>query len=387
MTPIEIVPVDRDRRGIRRFLEVPYRIYRGDPHWVAPLLMDLAKVFTPANPLFEHAEMTLWVARRDGVDVGRIMGLLDHAHNRAHQEATGFFGFFESINDPAVSHGLFETVRAWAGDKRLQRLVGPANPTTNDECGLLVHGFDSPPVFMMPYNPAYYPDLLAAEGFTKIKDLLAFYVDIAGSPLDRLARIADRTRRRHPELTFRPVRRKTLDADLSKVKEVYNAAWEENWGFVPMTDPEVNFMAERLKPLLEEGLVWLVESPTEPVAFMLALPDFNEALQPLRGRLLTPALLKFLPYLFRWKSTRLCRVLTLGIKIPYRGQGLEAVMLDEGFKVGLRLGFRGAEASWVLEDNTAMCRFMEIFGARAYKTYRLYARSLAGSSPRAAPPH
>jgi hypothetical protein len=371
-----MVPLARDRRGIRRFLDVPYRIYRDDPHWVAPLRLDLAKVFTAANPLFEHAEMALWVARRGGVDVGRVMGLLDHAHNRAHQEATGFFGFFESVNDAGVSRCLFDTVRAWARDKGLTRLVGPTNPTTNDECGLLVAGFDSPPVFMMPYNPAYYADLVAAEGFRKIKDLLAFYLDIAGSPLDRLARIAARTRRRHPELTFRPVRRRTLDADLAKVKEVYNEAWEENWGFVPMTDAEVNFLAARLKPLLEEGLVWLVESPTGPVAFMLAMPDFNEALQPLQGRLLSPGLLSFLPYLLRWKSTRLCRVITLGIKVPYRGQGLEAVMLDEGFKVGLRLGFTGAEASWVLEDNAAMCRFMEIFEARAYKTYRLYAQAI-----------
>lgn len=372
----QIVPLARDRRGIRRFLDVPYRIYDGDPNWVAPLRLDLAKVFTEANPLFEHAEMALWVARRDGADVGRIMALLDHAHNRAHDERAAFFGFFECIHDASVSRGLFDAVRTWARGQGLNRLVGPTNPTTNDECGLLVNGFDSPPTFMMPYNPAYYAELVAGEGFRKLKDLLAFYLDIAGSPLDRLARIAARTRKRHPELTFRPVRRRTLDADLSKVKEVYNAAWEENWGFVPMTDPEVNFLAARLKPLLEEGLVWLVESPTEPVAFMLAMPDFNEALQPLRGRLLTPSLFKFLPYLFRWRSTRLCRVITLGIKTPYRGQGLEAVMLDEGFKVGLRLGFRGAEASWVLEDNTAMCRFMEIFDARPYKTYRLYEQAV-----------
>lgn len=372
----QIVPLARDRRGIRRFLDVPYLIYDGDRNWVAPLRLDLAKVFTKANPLLEHAEMALWVARRDGADVGRIMGLLDHAHNRAHEERTGFFGFFECINDAGVSRELFDAVRMWARGHGLNRLVGPTNPTTNDECGLLVNGFDSPPTFMMPYNPAYYAELVAGEGFRKLKDLLAFYLDIAGSPLDRLARIAARTRKRHPELTFRPVRRRTLDADLSKVKEVYNAAWEENWGFVPMTDAEVNFLAARLKPLLEEGLVWLVESPTEPVAFMLAMPDFNEALQPLRGRLLTPSLFKFLPYLFRWRSTRLCRVITLGIKTPYRGQGLEAVMLDEGFKVGLRLGFRGAEASWVLEDNTAMCRFMEIFDARPYKTYRLYEQAV-----------
>lgn len=373
---IEIQPVARSRAGIRRFLEVPYRIYADDPRWVAPLLYDLSKVFTAANPLFEHAEMQLWVARREGVEVGRIAALRDHEHLRIHQDGTAFFGFFESVNDPEVTRGLFGAVRSWARERGAGRLMGPTNPTANDECGLLVRGFDSPPVFMMPYNPAYYVELVEGEGLRKAKDLLAFYVDIARSPLDRLGRIAEKTRRRYPELTFRPVRRRTLDGDLAKVKEVYNEAWEENWGFVPMTDAEINFLAARLKPLLEEGLVWVVESPTETVAFMLALPDFNEALQPLRGRLCTPRLLRFLPYLFRWKSTRLCRVLTLGIKERYRGRGLEAVMLTEGFKVGLRLGFQGAEASWVLEDNEPMCRMMEAFAATVYKTYRLYEQPL-----------
>lgn len=375
-SPIQIQPLARSRAGIRRFLEVPYGLYAHDPCWVAPLLYDLRKVFTDANPLFTHAEMQLWVAVRDGVDVGRVAALLDHEHLRVHQDGTVFFGFFESVPEAAVTRDLFAAVRTWARARGAKRLVGPANPTANDECGLLVKGFDTPPLFMMPYNPAYYVDLLDGEGFRKAKDLLAFYVDIARSPLDRLGRIAAKTRRRHPELTFRPVRRKTLDADLAKVKEVYNEAWEENWGFVPMTDAEVNFLAARLKPLLEEGLVWVVESPTEPVAFMLALPDFNEGLQPLRGRLCTPKILKFLPYLLRWKSTRLCRVLTLGIKQPYRGRGLEAVMLTEGFATGRRLGFVGAEASWVLEDNVAMCRMMEVFSATAYKTYRLYEQSL-----------
>ncbi len=373
--PIEILPLARDGRGLRRFLRVPYRIYDGDPHWVAPLMFDLRKVFLDSNPLFEHAHLQLWVACQNGADVGRIMGLVDDTHNRVHGERAAFFGFFESVEDPEVGRALFETFHAWARSQESTRLVGPTNPTSNDECGLLVKGFDSPPAFMMPYNPAYYEPMVMAAGYRKAKDLLAFYVDIAGSPLDRLARIAAKARKRHPELSFRPVRRRTLDADLAKVKEVYNEAWEENWGFVPMTDGEINFLAERLKPLLEEGLVWVVESPTEPVAFMLALPDFNEALQPLKGRLLTPALLKFLPYILRWRSTRLCRVMTLGTKKRYRGLGLEAVMLDEGFKVGLRLGFKGAEASWILEDNTAMCRFMEIFSAPAYKTYRLYERA------------
>jgi hypothetical protein len=372
----EIVPLSRSSRDVRRFLNVPYGIYAPDSPWVAPLLFDLKKVFTNTNPLFEHAEMQLWVARRGATDVGRIAAILDREHNRVQSVAAAFFGFFESINDPAVSGALLAAASGWARARGLGRMLGPMNPTTNDECGLLVDAFDSPPAFMMPYNPPYYADLLLADGFRKAKDLLAFYIDLAESPLDRFNRVAEKTRRRNPELVFRPVRRKTLGADLAKVKEVYNTAWEDNWGFVPMTDGEINFMAARLKPLLVEGLVWLVESPSGPVAFMLAMPDFNEALKPLRGHLLTPQIMHFLPYALGWKGTRHCRVITMGVKAEYRGRGLEAVMLAEGFKTGFRLGFKSAEASWVLEDNLPMCRFMEIFGGRVYKTYRLYERDV-----------
>ncbi len=373
--PVEIVPLARDRGGIRRFLRVPYALYPPDSLWVAPVEMDLVKVFTDANPLFAHAEMQLWVARCDGRDVGRIAGIWDRHYTLRHAEPTAFFGFFESVHDPAVSGALLAAVNDWACARGLQRLLGPMNPTNNDECGLLVDGFHEPPAFMMPYNPPYYAALLEADGFRKAKDLLAFFVDLADAPLARLFRLAEKTRRRWPELIYRPVRRRTLTGDLARIKAVYNAAWEDNWGFVPMTDAEINFMAARLKPLLVEGLVWLVETPHDgPVAFMLALPDFNEALKPLRGRLLRPALLRALPYLLGWRGTRNCRVLTLGVTREYRGRGLEAVMLAEGFKVGLRLGFKTAEASWVLEDNLPMRRFMEIFDGRVNKTYRLYER-------------
>ncbi|MCP5519981.1 MAG: N-acetyltransferase [Verrucomicrobiales bacterium] len=371
---IRVTPVACDRRGIARFLRVPYGIYDGDPNWVAPLVMDLQLVFQPRNPLFDHAEMQLWVAERDGRDVGRIMGLEERSHNEVHGERTAFFGFYESVDDPGVAGLLFEAVRDWAKARGLTRLLGPTNPTTNDECGLVVDGFDSPPLFMMPYNPRYYVDQFESEGFTKAKDLLAFHIDIAGSPHDRLNRLAALCLKRNPGLRWRPVKKQTLKADLARIKEVYNAAWEDNWGFVPMTDAEIDFLAARLKPLLVPGLVCLMEHEGRPVAFMLAAPDFNEALQPLRGRLMSPALPRFLTYVFGWRSTRLCRVITLGAVKGWRGKGLEAVMLSEGFKVGFDLGFQAAEASWVLEDNVAMCRVIETMGGRVYKTYRLYER-------------
>jgi hypothetical protein len=373
---IQVVPLSRRSRDVMRFLKVSYGIYRDDPHWVAPLLMDLKKVFTDANPLFAHAEMQLWVACREGRDVGRIAAIVDHHHNRAGKDPAAFFGFYECVNDAEVSRRLFGMVLDWTRQKGLKRVLGPMNPTTNDECGLLVEGFDSPPVIMMTYNPRYYVTLVEAEGFRKAKDLLAFNIDLATIPMDRLSRIATKIRQRNPNLVFRPVRRKTLQQDLAKVKEVYNSAWQDNWGFVPMTDAEVDFMAARLKPLLMEGLIWLAEAGTEPVGFLLALPDYNVPLKPLRGRLLTPKVLGFIPYLLGWKCPPRTRVITLGVKEKYRSKGLESAMLIEGLKVGCDAGVRESEASWILEDNVSMCRVIEAIGGRRYKTYRIYEREV-----------
>ena len=229
---------------------------------------------------------------------------------------------------------------------------------------------------MMTYNPRYYVTLVEAEGFRKAKDLLAFNMDLAKIPFDRLRRIAAKIRQRNPDLTFRPVLRKTLTQDLVKVKEIYNAAWEDNWGFVPMTDAEMDFMAARLKPLLMEGLIWLAEAGSEPVGFLLALPDYNVPMKALRGRLLTPKLLGFIPYLLGWKCPPRTRVITLGMKEKYRNKGLESAMLIEGMKVAVASGLREAEASWILEDNHRMTRVMEAIGGNPYKVYRLYDRAV-----------
>lgn len=373
---LQIVPLSRSGGDVSRFLRVSYDIYRNDPQWVAPLLMDLKKVFTDANPLFDHARMQLWVAVRNGRDVGRIAGIVDENHNRVQKEKVAFFGFFECVEDREVCHRLFNEAAAWTRQNGLNRMIGPMNPTSNDECGLLVKGFDSPPMIMMTYNPPYYIDLIEGEGFSKTKDLLAFHIDLAKTPMDRFERIAGRVKERWPELKLSPIRRKTLQSDLTKIKEVYNAAWEDNWGFTPMTDPEVDFMADRLKPLLTEGITWLAEAGGEPVGFLLAMPDYNTVFQPLRGHLLTPALIPALPYLLQWKYPTRVRVITLGVKKEFRGRGLESVMLFEGLKAGFKIGFREAEASWILEDNTMMCRMLEVFGAIPYKTYRIYGRDL-----------
>jgi len=373
-TAIEIIPLTRQPRDVSRFLEFAHSIYRDDSNWVAPLLMDLKKVFTDANPLFRHAEMQLWMARRDGRDVGRIAGIIDQAHNQFHGERTAFFGFFESIDDAGVAEKLFETVSAWAAQKGMSRILGPMNPTTNDECGLLVDGYDSPPVLMMPYNPRYYATLIEGVGCAKAKDLLAFGFDIANGPKERFARFMHKFRKREPDIRVVPIAKKTLTEQLAKVKAVYNQAWEKNWGFVPMTDAEIDFMAARLKPLLTNGLALIAETPTEPVGFVLALPDFNEALKPLRGGLLSPGLFRALPYFLGWKVPHYLRCLTLGVTASHRGRGIEAAMLAEALDASLKLGIQRGEASWILEDNIAVQRTIGLFGGEVYKRYRVYER-------------
>ncbi len=371
---IETIALDRTPAAVRRFLRFSYLIYERDPLWVAPLLMDLAKVFSDANPLFEHARMQLWLALRNGREAGRLAAVIDRTHNETQNDRAAFVGFFECENDPAVSRALFEAAAAWARENGIQRLMGPMNPTMNDECGLLVEGFDSSPALMMPYNPPYYAALFEAAGFLKTKDLLAYHLNVKDTPMDRLGRLAERAKKKWPELTLRPIRRRTLEADLVKIKDIYNSAWEKNWGFVPMNGAEVDFLAERLKPLLLVDISWLAEVAGEPAAFLMALPDYNVAFKPLRGRVLTPKLALALPYLLGWKTPRACRVITLGVKAAYRGKGLESLMLFEGLKAGSKAGLETAEASWILEDNTMMTRLMEVYAGRVYKRYRLFER-------------
>jgi hypothetical protein len=375
---LNLVPLSRGRRDVSRFLAVPHGIYGDDPNWVAPLEDDLKKVFTDANPLFEHAEMQLWVAERGGRDVGRIAGILDRSHNEFHRERTAFFGFFESVDDPEVSRALFAQVAGWAKERGMDRILGPMNPTTNDECGLLVEGFGSPPVLMMTYNPAYYIGLFEGQGLKKAKDLLAYWFPLEEKPLARLSRVAERYRKRESDVIVRNVSKGGLEKDLLKIREVYNEAWEKNWGFVPMTPEEMDFMAKRMKPLLVEELLWLAElrrpdGTLEPIAFMLMLPDYNVAIAPTKGRLLPFGWLKFLLGTRRIKTVR---VLTLGIKKTHRLSGIQSIMMSDSLRWLLKKGYTGCEVSWLLEDNELVIGAVKLWGGRLYKTYRIYEKSL-----------
>ncbi|MSU24683.1 MAG: hypothetical protein EXS32_12785 [Opitutus sp.] len=372
---IALVPLDHARARDRgRFLRVAHHLYARDPHWVAPLDSEAHRVLAPVNPFFQHARMQLWVAVRDGRDVGRIAAILDDTHNAVHGGRTAHFGFLESIDEAAVTGALFDAVVAWSRAAGCDRVVGPMNPSINDECGLLIAGFDSPPVLMMTYNPSYLPALVEAAGFVKAKDLFAYYVDLTKAPLERLERIAADFRRRHPQITVRPITKATVATDVPKLKQIYNEAWGKNWGAVPLTDGEITLLAERLLALVVEGLVWLAEEGHEVAGFLLAMPDANEIIQPLRGRLLSPGLWRALPYLVGWRQPRLFRVIALGTRREFRGRGLEAMMFAETLRKARQMGFNGCEGSWILEDNLPVRRLLAAFSAEPYKTYRVYER-------------
>jgi hypothetical protein len=370
---LRLEELSRDRAGLRRFLRVPYRIYRGDPHWVAPLLSDRHLVLGRDNPFFDHAQGALWVAARDDRDIGSVAGIIDDHHNARYGERTAFFGFFESVDDVAVSRSLVDAVRGWARARGMTRLLGPMNPSINEECGLLVEGFHAPPVVMMTYNPPYYAALLAGAGFKRCKDLLAYDVPIDETQQARLDRLAARVLDRAGGITVRPVDKRAMARDVARIQEVYNAAWEDNWGHVPMTGAEIEFMAKRLTPLVEEQFVRLAETPEgTPVAFILGVPDVNEALGRLRGRLLSPRFALVLPYLARLKRPRFTRVIALGVKREYRQRGIEAALIAPCLRAMRRAGYQRCELSWILDDNTRIRGVTDIFRGTIYKRYALY---------------
>jgi len=378
MPSIEIVPVGRSKRDLARFFDVADRIYKDDPHWVPPLRDDLAKVFIDKNPYFQHAEMQLFIARKNGQDVGRIAAILDKAHNDFHNEKCAFFGYFESENDPAIANALFDRAAAWARERGMKVLRGPANPSLNDEAGLLIDAFDSDPVLMMTFNRPYYPKLIEGAGFKKAKDLLAYWFDIKPEIMKRLDKISARIAKNEPQVTVRTISKKSLAQDLPKVRDVYNEAWEKNWGFVPMTSGEMDYMAARLKPLLVQEFLCLAElrhpdGRLEPIGFCLTLPDYNVAMKPCRGFLLPFGWLKFL---LATKKIKTIRVLTLGIKKSYRMRGVQAIMFAHGLRESLKKGYTGCEVSWLLEDNDAIIKTAEYWGGHLYKTYRLYDKAI-----------
>ncbi len=356
---------------LNQFIAFPYRLYRGDPHWVPPLRMDIRTLLSrKKNPFFQHADAEYFLAERAGV-VGRIAAIHNRAHNEFHGDSAGFFGFFESVDDQAVADALFDAAASWLKARGLTLMRGPASFSTNDECGLLVEGFDTPPTLLNPHNPAYYLPLVERAGFVKAKDLYQYQSTNPTMP-ERLIQAA-RLLMERKKITLRRLDMKHFDQEIERIKRVYNAAWEKNWGFVPLTDAEIDHLAKQLKPVVVPDLVVFAEREGELIGFAAALPDLNVALKHNPSGRLFPGILKIL-----WAARKISRVriLLLGLLKEYRMTGADALMYHWIWEKGRARGYNWGEAGWILEDNAAMINASYRLGFRQYKTLRLYDRPL-----------
>jgi GNAT superfamily N-acetyltransferase len=370
------VRVDRvsNRGELREFISYPWTVYQGNPYWVPPLLSEMKeKLDRKRNPFFEHAEMDLFLARRDGRTSGRIAAIRDENHNRFHAEKTAFFGLYESADDLETARGLLETVERWGRKRGMETLRGPMNLSMNDECGFLLEGFGRSPAIMMPYNPPYYLDLMTNCGLVKVKDLYAFLLARGHKTEARVEAIAARTRL-EARVALRNIRKKTLDREIDLIKQVYNNAWEKNWGFVPMTDREFVHIGRKLKQIGDPDLVLLAEVEGRPVGFALALPNFNEILLRINGRLFPFGIFKLLRYKQKIEGVR---AITFGVLKEYRQSGLSAYLFCELEKRARQKGYQWAESSWLLEDNEPVIKFNLAVGAKLYKKYRIFEKKIA----------
>ncbi|WP_345152449.1 hypothetical protein [Nonomuraea rubra] len=376
LSPHPAEPV-RGRRGLAEFIELPYVLHGSDRHFVPPLRGDCRRLLDRRrNPFFRYGEAELFTVRRGGRVIGRIAAVHNPRHNEVHRARDGFFGQFACADDPAAARELLDAAARWLRGRGLETMLGPVNFTTNDECGVLVEGIDAPPSVMMPYNPAYYPALLESCGMVKAKDLWAW--DGTGwAPHERLLRIAQRAERRH-RLTVRPLDPARYDADLDRVKSVFDQAWEGNWGFTPMTDAEFAAAKQRLRKVMDPRLVQLAELAGEPVAVALVLPDFNQALAAAGGRLSRFGL-PIGQVRLSLAARRIDRVrgMLFGVVPRLRRHGVEAALLARTYEAITSGGYHGGmELGWTLEDNQAINRYLSLLGGTRTKAYRIYRREL-----------
>lgn len=374
---VEIVEARTDGQ-MDRFVRLPLRLNAADPAWSPPLVMERKEALSPkTNPFFQHAEAAFWLAVRDGRDVGRISAQIDHLAPPDPDGPAGYFGMIACEDDPEVFSALFAAAEAWLRARGKVKALGPFNLSINEEVGLLVDGFDRPPMFMMGHDPRYAGGRIEALGYAKEKDVFAYVIDTA---TDVPAAARRRLDRGPPKgVTLRPLDLKRYDAEVRTMTAIFNDAWAGNWGFTPLTEAETAHLGKSLKLLLNPKLFWFAEVAGEPVGFGVVLPNLNEAIRDLKGELFPFGIVKLL---WRLKAAGLAsgRLPLMGIKrsafADVRGSMLPFLIIDSLRREALKLGIKTVEMSWILEDNLPMRRIIETVGGERYKTYRVYAKGL-----------
>ena len=368
---VEIQEVETGR-ALRCFIRLPWKIYSPSDPWVPPLLSDQKKQFSPGHhPFYRHAEVKLYLAMLNGEPAGRIAAIINRNHNDFHQDRVGFFGFFEAVQHREVAHRLLDAAARFLRDRGMEVMRGPMSFSTNEQCGLLIKGFELPPHIMMSYNPPYYAEMLESFGCHKAKDLYAYYVTREFYE-QRVNVLARRVAKRLP-IVLRPLNMRHFQEEVNVIRGIYNSAWERNWGFVPMTDEEFAYMARDLKKIVDPRLVTIGEMEGRPIGFLLALPNWNIVLKRLNGRMFPFGIFKALWY---QRKINQVRVITMGVIKEYRRKGIDILFYHKIFEGGPERGYYEAEMSWILEDNEMMNRALENLGAELCKRYRIYDYSL-----------
>ncbi|AVQ03163.1 dATP pyrophosphohydrolase [Caulobacter segnis] len=374
---LTLTPV-RSTAELRRFIEVANRLNAKDPNWVTPLIYERMAALTPkTNPFFEHAEVHLWLAVRGGRDVGRISAQIDHLATETGAGKTGNFGMIASEDDAEVFSALFGAAEAWLRSRGCTRALGPFNLSINEEVGLLVDGFDSKPMVMMGHDPRYAAARVEEQGYRKAKDVYAYVCDPRAALPDAIVR---RLKRGLPKgVTLRQLDMSRYDEEVKALTEILNDAWSNNWGFVPTTEAETAQLGKALKDVIDKRLTLFAEIDGEVAGFIVLLPNVNEAIEGLNGKLLPFGWVKLL-WRLKVKRVKSIRIPLMGVKRKFaetlRGQVVPFHLMNAGRDAGLALGYARFEFSWILEDNMPMRRISEAMGARIYKTYRLYEKAL-----------
>lgn len=361
-----------EESSVRNFVNLPYALFWNDPFWTGELIDSTHHTLSPAHPFWLHGERTLFMAYQDGRPVGRIAAIINRAHNSFHGENCGFFGFFDCENNAEIAKALLTKAEDFLRSKGMDKIVGPVNPSTNETCGMLIDAFDLPPMIMMPYNPPYYPNFMEAACYTKAKDLFAFRIDPNKGLPERYTKLLDRIMRSN-KIKIHKVNVKELESEIAKLKNIYNTAWEKNWGFVPMSGEEINELAHSIKPILKPDFLYFATYENEPAGFVLILPNLNPAFKAVSGKI---TVLNFLKFILAAKSTKNGRLLTLGVKKEFRNKGIELALIKQAMDTGAKLKWQWGEMSWTLEDNEQINKTITSVGGEKYKTYRLYTKKL-----------
>ena len=363
-----------NNREKKEFILFPYGHYKDDEYWVAPLLIEQRKIINPdKNPFFNNAEIALFTAQYNGALTGRIAAIIDHRYNDYHNRKTGFFGFFECNDDPVTVNLLFRAAEGWLKDKGMADVLGPANPGMMDVIGILVDGFDKYPSILMPYNKSFYDRLILEAGYQKEMDMLTYLVTQDSVDRDRANRAVEIVKKRLPGIHVRRINLRKIHDEVKIIQEIFNKAWCNNWGFIPLSSEEFEVLATDLKTIVDTDFAHIAEIDGEPVGFSVALPDYNQIFRKMNGRLLPTGIFKIL-----WNKRKINKIRTalMGVIPEYQGKGIDVLLHREAIQNGLKRNYYSSEVGWILENNIQMLRVAEKIGGSFDKRYRMYSKKL-----------